>query len=141
MNNHGPLFEAQLNAVCNNNVQMYGGQIKSLRVGKFDTQIGPTCGLISIQVAAIALECDNIPKIESLIEFCQKNQYTKNGECFSIEWMKDIVLNFLPTFDAYPCNFPSIEEVIEAITNKAVYLVHDSGERQRAGITDEMGGF
>jgi hypothetical protein len=44
MNDHGPLFNAQLEAVCSN-FQVFGGKIKSLAVGEFVTQSGPTCGL------------------------------------------------------------------------------------------------
>lgn len=86
-NDFGPLFESQLNAVrsstTNDDLQIFGGKIRSIPVEKFSTQVGPTCGLVAVRVAASALKLDYVPEVEELLGFCREKNYTKNGECFS----------------------------------------------------------
>jgi hypothetical protein len=80
---HGPLFASQLDFIRFQNDNYIGGRIRTLNVKGFETQIGPTCGLVGVRIVAIALKADYIPKIDEMLRFCQINQYTKNGECFS----------------------------------------------------------
>lgn len=106
MNGYGPLFEAQLYSVCNE-FQACGGKFRILSVGKFDTQIGPTCGLVAVRVAAMALKCPDTPSVGDLLEFCQQKGYTRNGECFSTEWLGEVVGQFLPAVDVESCGINS----------------------------------
>jgi len=49
MDNYGPLFASRLEAVrVTADYQLFGGKIKTFSVPKFDLQVGPTCGLVSI---------------------------------------------------------------------------------------------
>lgn len=79
----GPLFASQLDAIRSYEDNYFGGKIKSRSIQKFDTQVGPTCGLVAVRVAASALKLESIPTVNELLAFCQKHKYTKNGECFS----------------------------------------------------------
>lgn len=80
---HGPLFASQLDFIRSRHDNYVGGIIRTLHVKGLETQIGPTCGLVAIRISALALEAKYIPTVDEMLRFCQQNQYTKNGECFS----------------------------------------------------------
>lgn len=92
MDSYGPLFNAQLEAVCSD-FQVFGGKIRALSVGEFETQSGPTCGLVAIRIAALALKCENLPTVSDLLNYGQQQGYTKNGESFSGKCFFSIGLN------------------------------------------------
>ncbi|KAI6190014.1 hypothetical protein M3Y97_00070900 [Aphelenchoides bicaudatus] len=122
-NNYGPLFNAQLDAVCSD-FEIFGGRIKSLEVGKFETQSGPTCGLVAVRIAALALKCKDVPSVSELLNYSQQKGYTKHGESFSVDWLANIVSQLLPTVDAKVCDFPSVDQLIETISKESgVYLI------------------
>lgn len=74
---YGVLFSSRLQALGS------GGAIKLLHVGRFETQIGPTCGLVAVRIGAMALGVEMPPTVDDLLDFSLRNNYTKNGECFS----------------------------------------------------------
>lgn len=81
----GPLFNAQLDLIRTSKTddQFFGGKILMNSCKGFGIQEGPTCGLVAIQIAALALELDYVPSVAELFEFCKQERYTKNGESFS----------------------------------------------------------
>jgi hypothetical protein len=124
MNDYGPLFNAQLDAIRRiGDDQLIGGRIKVFPVKRFETQVGPTCGFVGIRVAAMTLDCGRVPSVEEMLSFCREKNYTKNGECFSADWLAEVVSHFLPDVKANIQEFPAVDEIIQIVLNNEVLLI------------------
>ncbi|KAI6199657.1 Y43F8B.1b-like protein [Aphelenchoides besseyi] len=125
MNDHGPLFVSRLRSVliAEDFETEYGGYYKSTPVRDYDLQIGPTCGLVSIQIAARSLMLPVIPSVDELMRFALNNQFTTYGECFSAEWMKKILLKFLVQVDVMVMEFPYAKSLAKMIAKGNVVII------------------
>ncbi|KAI6213421.1 hypothetical protein M3Y94_00148200 [Aphelenchoides besseyi] len=125
MNDHGPLFVSRLRSVliAQDLETEYGGYYKSTPIRDYDLQIGPTCGLVSIQIAARSLMLEVIPSVDELMDFAVDNQFTTYGECFSAEWMKRILLQFLFQVEVLVMEFPSATSLVKMIAEQNVVII------------------
>ncbi|KAI6230185.1 hypothetical protein M3Y99_01085300 [Aphelenchoides fujianensis] len=120
MEDHGPLFAARPEA---------GGRFKSRPIVGFARQVGPTCGLVGVQIAARAIGCERIPTVDEQLEFARSREFSEHGECFSVDWMREMAAHFLPPAEATSSAFPSASKFIEVITNGGVLLVPYDSDR------------